>query len=74
MERAVRQSGGPMLESVRVVGEYRGERVPPGTRGVVLRMVYRAADRTLEKSEVDQAVARVLANLEKELRVHLRET
>jgi phenylalanyl-tRNA synthetase beta chain len=74
MERGVRRSAGPMLESVGVIGEYRGERVRPGTRGVVLRMVYRAPDRTLEKAEVDQAVARVLANLEKELHVHLRET
>jgi phenylalanyl-tRNA synthetase beta subunit len=44
-------------------------------RSVVFRLVFRAPDRTLEKAEVDQAVARVLKTLEKELRgVHLRET
>jgi phenylalanyl-tRNA synthetase beta chain len=74
MEDAIRQSGGTILESVRVIDEYRGEKLPPDVRSVVFRLVYRAPERTLEKAEVDQAVARVLKTLEKELRVHIRET
>jgi phenylalanyl-tRNA synthetase beta chain len=73
-EDLIRRSGGSLLESVRVVDEYRGEKLPAGVRSVVFRLVYRAPDRTLEKAEVDQAVARVLKTLEKELRVHIRET
>ena len=57
-----------------MIDEYRGEKLPPEVRSVVFRLVYRAPDRTLEKAEVDQAVARVLKTLEKELRVHIRET
>jgi phenylalanyl-tRNA synthetase beta chain len=74
VEDVLRRSGGAFLESVRVVDEYRGEKLPAEFRSVVFRLVYRAPDRTLERAEVDQAVARVLKNLEKELRVHLRET
>ena len=74
MEAAIRQAGGGLLEGVRVIDEYRGEKLPAGVRSVVFRLVYRAPDRTLEKAEVDQAVARVLKTLEKELRVHIRET
>jgi phenylalanyl-tRNA synthetase beta chain len=72
---AIERTGGATLESVAVVDEYRGDRLPAGVRSVVFRLVFRAPDRTLEKAEVDQAVARVLKTLEKELRgVHLRET
>jgi phenylalanyl-tRNA synthetase beta chain len=74
MEEGIRRTGGAALESVRIIDEYRGEKLPPDMRSVVFRLMFRAPDRTLEKVEVDQAVARVLKNLEKELRVHLRET
>jgi phenylalanyl-tRNA synthetase beta chain len=74
MDEVIRRSGGATLESVRLVNEYRGEKLPPEVRNVVFRLVFRAPDRTLEKAEVDQAVARVLKNLEKERRVHIRET
>jgi phenylalanyl-tRNA synthetase beta chain len=62
-----------VLESVRVTDEYRGKPLPPEVRNVVFRLVFRAPDRTLEKAEVDQAVARVVKTLETDLGVHLRE-
>jgi phenylalanyl-tRNA synthetase beta chain len=74
VEEVLRKSGGSNLESIRVINEYRGEKLPPEMRSVAFRLVFRAPDRTLEKAEVDQSVARVLKNLEKELRVHIRET
>jgi phenylalanyl-tRNA synthetase beta chain len=70
----IRSAAGPVLESVIVRDEYRGDKLPPGMRSVVFGLVFRAPNRTLEKAEVDQAGARVLKSLEKELRVHLRET
>ena len=74
VDEVIRRTGGAALESVRVIDEYRGDKLPGDLRSVVFRLVFRAPDRTLEKAEVDQAVARVLKNLEKELRVHIRET
>ena len=37
------------LESIAVIDEYRGSSLPPGTRGIAVRLVFRAAvDRTLD--------------------------
>ncbi|MEO5798472.1 MAG: phenylalanine--tRNA ligase subunit beta [Gemmatimonadales bacterium] len=62
------------LESVTVVDEYRGASLPPGTRSVAVRLVFRATDRTLTDTEVEQAVGRLRTSLERELDVTLRST
>ncbi|MES2306029.1 MAG: phenylalanine--tRNA ligase subunit beta [Gemmatimonadota bacterium] len=62
------------LESVTVVDEYRGASLPEGTRSVAVRLVFRATDRTLTDTEVEQAVGRLRASLERELDVTLRST
>ncbi|MEO8201059.1 MAG: phenylalanine--tRNA ligase subunit beta [Gemmatimonadota bacterium] len=69
----LRRDGGAYLESVTVLDEYRGEKLAGEGRSVMFHLVFRAPDRTLEKSEVDQASARILKSLENELRVHIRE-
>ena len=65
---------GPILESATVVDEYRGHGIPDGTRGVAIRLTFRAAERTLRDAEVDEAVQRVRAGLEQTLGVFLRTT
>ncbi len=62
------------LVSAEVIDEYRGATLPEGTRSVAVRLVFRAADRTLTDAEVDQAVQRLRASLERELDVTLRTT
>ncbi len=62
------------LVSAEVIDEYRGAALPEGTRSVAVRLVFRAADRTLTDAEVDQAVQRLRASLERELDVTLRTT
>jgi phenylalanyl-tRNA synthetase beta chain len=62
-----------ILESVRVVEDYRAEgKVPQGQKGMLWSLTYRAADRTLTDAEVDAAhealVARMLATLRAERR------
>ena len=69
---SVRGMAGAMLESVQVIDEYRGAGVPEGSRSVAIRMVFRSAERTLRDTEVDDAVERVLAALERELGIFLR--
>ncbi len=68
-------SGGgvTVLESVRIVNAYRGDRVPDGTRSVTFRLTFRAADRTLEAAEIDSAEAHLLLLLERETGVRRRE-
>lgn len=60
------------LRSVAVVDEYRGKNLPEGRRSVAIRLVFRAADRTLTDAEVEQAVGRLRTSLERELDVTLR--
>jgi phenylalanyl-tRNA synthetase beta chain len=60
------------LESVAVLDEFRSPTLPSGKRSVMIRVVFRAADRTLTDTEVEQAVGRLLSSLERELDVTLR--
>ena len=60
------------VESVTVVDEFRGAGLPEGRRSVAIRLVFRAADRTLKDAEVDKAVGRLVSMLERELDVPLR--
>ena len=60
---AVRDTAGALLESVAVIDEYRGAGLPPGRRGVALRLVFRRRDRTLRDAEVDAAMQRIITQL-----------
>ncbi len=60
------------MESVDVVDEFRGASLPAGRRSVAVRLVFRAADRTLTDTEVDQAIGRLVGMLERECDVTLR--
>ena len=62
------------VESVMVIDEYRGPSLPAGTRSIAVRLVFRAADRTLTDAEVEQAVTRLRASLERELDITVRTT
>jgi phenylalanyl-tRNA synthetase beta chain len=50
-----------MLESITLLDIYRGDQVRPGGKSLAYRLVFRAPDRTLTTSEVndlrDQAIA-----------------
>ena len=62
--RLIRGSGGPLLETVAVVGEFRGAAIGDGLRSLTVRMGFRAPDRTLRDAEVDQAEGAILSALE----------
>ena len=53
LEKIVRESAGPLLESVTCGGQYRGKQIPADKKSYVVRISYRAADRTLTTEEVD---------------------
>ena len=69
---AVRDMGAGLLESIDVIDEYRGEKVPPGQRGLTLRLVFRRRDRTLRDSEVDAVMQRIIIQLGQTLDVTVR--
>jgi phenylalanyl-tRNA synthetase beta chain len=63
----------PLLEDLAVLEDYRDPRyVPPGKKGMLWTLTYRAADRTLTDGEVDAAHARVVAVLKASPSVAIR--
>ncbi|HEX5718592.1 MAG TPA: hypothetical protein VF179_20700, partial [Thermoanaerobaculia bacterium] len=73
VQEVLRRAGGDLLESVRIESDYRGQELPVGTRSVAFRLTFRAPDRTLRDSEVDEVEARILAMLKTELGIIRRE-
>ncbi|MGF1534864.1 MAG: phenylalanine--tRNA ligase subunit beta, partial [Elainellaceae cyanobacterium] len=53
IEQVIQMAGAPLLSTVALFDEYRGEGVPEGQRSLALRLVYRTADRTLTDEDVD---------------------
>jgi phenylalanyl-tRNA synthetase beta chain len=63
--RTIRESAGPLLESVRVFDLYTGPPIPAGKKSLAFALRFRAPDRTLTEAETaearDRAVARVVS-------------
>jgi phenylalanyl-tRNA synthetase beta chain len=74
VERVLRREGGPLLERLDVLDEYRGAGLPAGTRGVTWRCTFRAPDRTLTEKETAGLLEKMLKGLEAALGVHRRES
>jgi phenylalanyl-tRNA synthetase beta chain len=69
----LRRVGGPLLERVDIESDYRGPELPAGTRSVAFRLTFRAPDRTLRDTQVDEAESQLLAALASELGIERRE-
>lgn len=72
VEAAVRQSAGPLLETIAFGGQYRGKQIPEQKKSYVVSMTFRATDRTLTSEEVDSAVQQVIHHCEAQLQATLR--
>ena len=70
---ALSGAGVSVLESVRVVNEFRGPRIPSGMRSLTLRATFRAPGRTLETADVDRAEEQLLGAVERETGVRRRD-
>jgi phenylalanyl-tRNA synthetase beta chain len=73
VEDVVRGAGGALLEAVTIESDYRGPELPEGIRSVAFRLTFRAPDRTLRDSEIEDVEKRVLAALERELGIQRRD-
>jgi phenylalanyl-tRNA synthetase beta chain len=72
LERQMRKSAGPLLQTVELFDQYLGEHVPAGQRSLAFRLAYRAGDRTLTDEEVEAAHQAVREALSEKFRVSLR--
>jgi len=60
VESLIRETGRPLLESLTLFDLYTGQGIADGKKSLAYRLVFRAADRTLQDAEVVEAQKRVL--------------
>jgi phenylalanyl-tRNA synthetase beta chain len=72
IERAIKQAGGKLLDSVELFDQYQGQNVPTGQRSLAFRLVYRAPDRTLTDEQIEPLHQKVREVLEEKFQVALR--
>ena len=65
IEKTIRQSVGKILEQVEFFDIFRGDQIGKHKKSVSYSIVLRAQDRTLNDEEADNAIKKVLKNLEK---------
>ncbi len=68
VRQVVRGLGGPLLQSVELVEEYRGEKIPAGMRGLTVSLTYQSRERTLREEEIEEIHAGVCQGLVDELK------
>jgi phenylalanyl-tRNA synthetase beta chain len=73
VETILQRVGTPLLERTDIESDYRGAELPAGTRSVAFRLTFRAPDRTLRDTEVDEVETRLLAALSDELGIRRRD-
>jgi phenylalanyl-tRNA synthetase beta chain len=62
----IRQPSCPTLRAVREFDRYQGKGIPDGHVSLAYRLTFRDADRTLTDREVDEAMAAIIAALQRE--------
>ena len=72
VEEVLRRVGNDLLQTISIESDYRGPELPAGTRSVAFRLTFRAEDRTLRDSEVDEIETRMVETLKTELGIHRR--
>ena len=68
----IQRAGRPLLASVRMFDEYRGEQIAAGKRSLAYALSYAAPDRTLTDKQADKAHNRVIRALQHRLGADLR--
>lgn len=62
LSEVIRTSAGSLLEEVAFSSQYRGPQIPADKKSYVVRLHYRAPDRTLTSEEVDAIQGKVIAD------------
>ncbi len=70
--RIIEAAAGALLESVSIFDVYRGKNIPDGKKSIACNLVYRAGDRTLLETEVQELHEKVLEALGTRLGAQLR--
>ncbi len=71
VEKIMKEKGGKLLESIALFDVYEGSQIEEGYKSVAFNLTFRSKERSLEASEVNKAVDKILKELSK-LGVELR--
>lgn len=72
LEKISKKYDKELLESFKVFDIYEGKNIEDGKKSVAFSLVFRAADRTLEESEVTEICEKIVAEIESEIEAKLR--
>ncbi|WP_010243032.1 phenylalanine--tRNA ligase subunit beta [Peptoniphilus rhinitidis] len=72
LEKISKKYGKELLESFKVFDIYEGKNIEDGKKSVAFSLVFRAADRTLEESEVTEICEKIVTEIESEIEAKLR--
>ena len=72
IEQMILQRGGKLLEACQLFDIYEGVQIKPGFKSMAYSVTFRAKDRTLEESDVNGAMKKILNGLE-QLGIELRQ-
>ncbi|MDD7409244.1 MAG: phenylalanine--tRNA ligase subunit beta [Anaerovoracaceae bacterium] len=72
LEKAIRENGGNILESVELFDVYRGVQIAAGRKSVAFALRYRVPDRTLTDEEVTGRQHKIVESLEEKFGAGLR--
>ena len=63
LDEAIRETAGPLLRSLAVFDEYRGEQIGDGKRSLAFRVAFGSPERTLTDEEAGDLRGRIVAAL-----------
>ena len=72
IEGVILQRGGKLLESYKLFDVYEGAQIKAGYKSVAYSITFRAKDRTLEDSDINAVMKKILNGLE-QLGIELRQ-
>lgn len=71
--KIVRKYGGGELVHAEIIDLFRGEKIPAGTCGLVVRMTFQSMKETIRSKRIDRAMNRIANQLKREHDISLRE-
>ena len=72
LARTIEKSAGKFFKDLHLFDVYTGEQVAEGKKSMAFSVDFQSADKTLKDEEADEAVAKILAALQKECGAELR--
>ena len=72
LDSCIRKAGGKLLKEIRLFDIYRGIGILPGNKSVAFSLSLRADDRTLNDTDIDPVITKILKALQRELDASLR--